>query len=189
MVPAARGLQQLDVAARFSQEITRFGRQRNGRPAFSGGKRHRERGATKQDRSFVTKLPESTGVRGATGIVQGQFELNGGRSRKEVEPRAEPHQRLGGARRAHDPFHPNDGTLQIRTDAAGTLSNAVSGTGRVVKSGTSNLTLAGDNSYQGGTVINAGGAVLVGSDARLASSGWETRRTRPWMQHGPERST
>jgi autotransporter-associated beta strand protein len=56
-------------------------------------------------------------------------------------------------------------TFAISQTTNGTYSGAVSGSGRLVKEGAGNVTLAGANSYGGGTLISAG--TLTGSTASL----------------------
>jgi autotransporter-associated beta strand protein len=61
------------------------------------------------------------------------------------------------------------GTLTLRQDTDATLSNRLTGTGAVVKSGTGTLTLEGANTYTGGTTLS-GGALAVGADSALGNS-------------------
>ncbi|WP_408604654.1 autotransporter-associated beta strand repeat-containing protein, partial [Salmonella enterica] len=54
----------------------------------------------------------------------------------------------------------NNGVLQV---GEGELKNTLSGTGSLVKIGTGELTLSGDNTYSGGTTIDDG--VLIADNA------------------------
>ncbi|EEN6218935.1 autotransporter outer membrane beta-barrel domain-containing protein [Salmonella enterica subsp. enterica serovar Senftenberg] len=57
----------------------------------------------------------------------------------------------------------NDAVLELNTD--GDFDNAISGTGRVEKSGDDALTLSGSNTYTGGTTINDGTLIATSVDA------------------------
>ena len=59
----------------------------------------------------------------------------------------------------------NDATVVFDQAASGTYAGAMSGTGTLVKEGNGRLTLAGANSYTGGTTVTAG--VLAGTTASL----------------------
>ncbi|EBD2223750.1 autotransporter outer membrane beta-barrel domain-containing protein [Salmonella enterica subsp. enterica serovar Lexington] len=61
----------------------------------------------------------------------------------------------------------DDATLELNT--GGTLDNAISGSGQVVKSGDDVLTLSGANSYTGGTLISSG--TLVANNVEALGSG------------------
>ena len=50
----------------------------------------------------------------------------------------------------------NNGLLRLQQPASATLSNAMSGAGSLIQSGTATLTLAGSNSFTGGVTINSG---------------------------------
>src|SRR5690349_16623544 len=50
----------------------------------------------------------------------------------------------------------NNGTLILNRSAAFTFDNAVSGTGQLIQSSNTNVTITGANSYSGGTRIDAG---------------------------------
>ncbi len=63
----------------------------------------------------------------------------------------------------------NNAALVLDQATAGTLSNAISGSGTVEKTGTGTLTLAGINTYGGGTTISAG--TLVGNAAAFGTGG------------------
>ncbi|WP_366537587.1 autotransporter-associated beta strand repeat-containing protein, partial [Salmonella enterica] len=54
----------------------------------------------------------------------------------------------------------NSGVLKV---GEGELENTLSGTGSLVKTGTGELTLSGDNDYSGGTTIDDG--VLIADNA------------------------
>ncbi|HGB2414683.1 TPA: autotransporter outer membrane beta-barrel domain-containing protein [Salmonella enterica subsp. enterica serovar 4,5,12:b:-] len=56
----------------------------------------------------------------------------------------------------------NNGVLQV---GEGELKNTLSGTGSLVKIGTGELTLSGDNTYSGGTTINEGTLVAASTTA------------------------
>ncbi|MCO9519758.1 fibronectin-binding autotransporter adhesin ShdA [Salmonella enterica subsp. enterica serovar Mbandaka] len=60
----------------------------------------------------------------------------------------------------------NSGVLQV---GEGELENTLSGTGSLVKTGTGELTLSGDNSYSGGTTIDDG--VLIAANVNALSGG------------------
>ncbi|EDF9815238.1 autotransporter outer membrane beta-barrel domain-containing protein, partial [Salmonella enterica subsp. enterica serovar Tennessee] len=61
----------------------------------------------------------------------------------------------------------NDATLELNT--GGTFDNAISGSGRVEKSGDDALTLSGSNTYTGGTLISDG--TLVASNVEALGTG------------------
>ncbi|EGK3405539.1 autotransporter outer membrane beta-barrel domain-containing protein [Salmonella enterica] len=61
----------------------------------------------------------------------------------------------------------NDAVLELNT--GGTFDNVISGSGQVVKSGDDALTLSGNNSYTGGTLISDG--TLVASNVEALGSG------------------
>ncbi|KTF30106.1 outer membrane protein, partial [Xanthomonas vesicatoria] len=61
-----------------------------------------------------------------------------------------------------------DGALNLLGSNDLSLSGPVSGAGGLIKNGTSTLTLTGNNSYVGGTVLNAG-TLAVGSNTALGS--------------------
>ncbi|WP_170915630.1 autotransporter-associated beta strand repeat-containing protein, partial [Salmonella enterica] len=60
----------------------------------------------------------------------------------------------------------NSGVLQV---GEGELENTLSGTGSLVKTGTGELTLNGDNDYSGGTTIDDG--VLIADNADSLGTG------------------
>ncbi|EBW7807021.1 fibronectin-binding autotransporter adhesin ShdA, partial [Salmonella enterica subsp. enterica serovar Hull] len=60
----------------------------------------------------------------------------------------------------------NSGVLQV---GEGELENTLSGSGSLVKTGTGELTLNGDNDYSGGTTINDG--VLIAASVNALGSG------------------
>ncbi|OSE44123.1 fibronectin-binding autotransporter adhesin ShdA [Salmonella enterica subsp. enterica serovar Hartford] len=60
----------------------------------------------------------------------------------------------------------NSGVLQV---GEGELENTLSGTGSLVKTGTGELTLSGDNTYSGGTTIDDG--VLIAANVNALSGG------------------
>ncbi len=61
-----------------------------------------------------------------------------------------------GALSLANPITLNEGGGTIQTNAATTLSGVIDGAGALTKTGTDNLTLAGANSYTGGTTVTAG---------------------------------
>jgi autotransporter-associated beta strand protein len=63
----------------------------------------------------------------------------------------------------------NHATLAINRSDAVALVNAISGSGAVVKLGNGTLTLAGNNTYAGGTTVNAG-ALEVADNANLGAT-------------------
>lgn len=68
----------------------------------------------------------------------------------------------------------NNGAIVLtRSDAVGVLANAISGTGSVTMSGSGTATLSGDNSYSGGTTVNAG-TLKLGSATALGVAGGST---------------
>jgi uncharacterized protein with beta-barrel porin domain len=54
------------------------------------------------------------------------------------------------------------------------LSNAITGTGTIINSGSGTLVLSGNNTYSGGTIVNAGMLQLSGSGTLGATSGTTT---------------
>ncbi len=63
----------------------------------------------------------------------------------------------------------NVGELVFNQDAAGTFANRISGTGSLVKSGDGILTLAGANTYTGGTRLQAG-TLSISADNNLGGA-------------------
>jgi fibronectin-binding autotransporter adhesin len=63
----------------------------------------------------------------------------------------------------------NNGAVVFDQGTAGTYASVISGTGTVVKQGAGTLTLSGNNTYSGGTAINAG-TLRVGSNANLGGA-------------------
>uniref|UniRef100_UPI001F544AA1 autotransporter-associated beta strand repeat-containing protein n=1 Tax=Salmonella enterica TaxID=28901 RepID=UPI001F544AA1 len=61
----------------------------------------------------------------------------------------------------------NDAVLELNT--GGDFTNAISGSGQVVKSGDETLTLSGTNSYTGGTLISGG--TLIASNVEALGTG------------------
>ncbi|WP_079810472.1 autotransporter outer membrane beta-barrel domain-containing protein [Salmonella enterica] len=61
----------------------------------------------------------------------------------------------------------NNATLELNT--GGDFTNAISGSGQVVKSGDETLTLSGSNTYTGGTLISSG--TLVANDVNALGTG------------------
>lgn len=60
----------------------------------------------------------------------------------------------------------NNGTLELASGSAQTLSGGISGSGAVLKSaGTGNVLISGTNTYSGSTTVNAGTLTLTGSNA------------------------
>lgn len=59
----------------------------------------------------------------------------------------------------------NNGVVEFQQNSAGTYTGVMSGTGRLVKVGSGQLTLSGANDYTGGTLVNAG--TLVGNATSL----------------------
>ena len=68
----------------------------------------------------------------------------------------------------------NDSIVLNRSDAAGELANAISGTGSVSMSGSGTATLSGSNSFTGGTTVNAGTLKLGSATALGAAGGFTT---------------
>jgi autotransporter-associated beta strand protein len=64
----------------------------------------------------------------------------------------------------------NNATLAFTGSSAQTLSNNITGSGAFASSGTGTLTLAGNNSYTGGTTLSAGRLILDNTNS-LGSSG------------------
>ncbi|EAA9157707.1 hypothetical protein MC03_20705, partial [Salmonella enterica subsp. enterica] len=60
-----------------------------------------------------------------------------------------------------------DAVLELNT--GGDFTNAISGSGQVVKSGDETLTLSGANSYTGGTLISGG--TLIASNVEALGTG------------------
>ena len=71
-----------------------------------------------------------------------------------------------------------DGGLTVKTRANVTYGGVISGTGSLTKEGFAALTLEGQNTYTGGTTINAG-QVKSGVDNALASTGAVTFGANP----------
>ncbi len=63
----------------------------------------------------------------------------------------------------------NNGLLWMQQPVSATLSNAMSGTGRLVQDGSAALTLAGSNSFTGGIAINSG-TLQIGPGGTLSPS-------------------
>ncbi len=63
----------------------------------------------------------------------------------------------------------NNAALIVNRNTGTTLSQVISGTGSVTQAGSGNLTLAGNNTYTGGTVLNAG-TITVGADSGLGNA-------------------
>ncbi|EAW1948676.1 autotransporter-associated beta strand repeat-containing protein [Salmonella enterica subsp. enterica serovar Falkensee] len=74
----------------------------------------------------------------------------------------------------------DDATLELNT--GGTFDNAISGSGRVVKSGDGALTLSGANSYSGGTLISDG--TLIAGRVDVLGSGDVTNNATLEMNTG-----
>ncbi|MFG1404300.1 beta strand repeat-containing protein, partial [Xanthobacter sediminis] len=64
----------------------------------------------------------------------------------------------------------NNGVLAFNHARDESFDGAISGTGSLVQMGTGTLTLAGANSYAGGTRVLAGGIVQVAADANLGAA-------------------
>lgn len=64
----------------------------------------------------------------------------------------------------------NSNTLTLAGNSDTTFSGVMSGTGGLVKDGTANFTMAGANTYNGGTTINAG-TLTLGANNVLADTG------------------
>ena len=62
-------------------------------------------------------------------------------------------------------------TLTASNTSGSTFAGAITGTGGLVKTGSSYLTLSGSNNYSGGTMINAGTIYLTGSGTVGTASG------------------
>jgi autotransporter-associated beta strand protein len=92
-----------------------------------------------EDNRFVRLLAPNSGFTGGW-IVNGRLQVGAGTSSGG----------LGSGSIA------NNGTIVFHRIGAFTVSNAVSGPGRIVNNGAGILTFTGDNTYSGGTTINAG---------------------------------
>ncbi|MGA0564350.1 autotransporter-associated beta strand repeat-containing protein [Ancylobacter sp. VNQ12] len=64
----------------------------------------------------------------------------------------------------------DNGTLAFNRSDAVSFNGIISGSGGVVQMGTGTLTLAGANTYAGGTVIGAGSTLQVASDGNLGAA-------------------
>ena len=64
----------------------------------------------------------------------------------------------------------NNSTLEISLAEAGTVSNVISGTGKLIKTGTGTLTLSSANTYTGGTTISSG-ILVMGNRNALGANG------------------
>ncbi|MDG1357798.1 MAG: autotransporter-associated beta strand repeat-containing protein, partial [Akkermansiaceae bacterium] len=65
----------------------------------------------------------------------------------------------------------NSGTFKQNSTADQTLSGVISGSGSLVKDNSGTLTLSGNNTYSGGTTLNAGSGIIVIAGANAAGSG------------------
>ena len=63
----------------------------------------------------------------------------------------------------------NNATLAVSRNNAYTLGNTISGTGSLVQAGTGTTTLSGNNSFSGGTFVNAG-VLQANTEAQLGAS-------------------
>jgi autotransporter-associated beta strand protein len=70
----------------------------------------------------------------------------------------------------------NDASVEFDQSGNGTYSNAISGTGSMIKSGAGTVTLTASNTYTGTTTVAGGGIVLNGSIAdsttTVQNGGW-----------------
>jgi fibronectin-binding autotransporter adhesin len=79
----------------------------------------------------------------------------------------------------------NNGTLAFAKSNAVTFSGNISGSGAVVQQGINNLVLQGNNSYAGGTIVNAG-SVTATTDGNLgAPTGSITLNGGTFATNGP----
>jgi autotransporter-associated beta strand protein len=62
----------------------------------------------------------------------------------------------------------NNGTFHYNSSAAQSIGSAISGTGALIKGGSSVLTLTGNNSYSGNTTVDAG-TLKIGSAGQLGT--------------------
>lgn len=95
----------------------------------------------------------------------GTLILNGGGSGASVTVRAGSHQ-------ISAPVTLNDNTTMTVTNAADhlTVSGAISGAGNLTKLGDGKLTLSGENTYTGNTIIDGGSLTLTGSVGTTGST-------------------
>jgi hypothetical protein len=63
----------------------------------------------------------------------------------------------------------NNGNMTVSVSSATTLPMSISGSGTVTIANTGTVTLSGDNSYAGGTIINAAAALIAGSNNAIAN--------------------
>lgn len=65
----------------------------------------------------------------------------------------------------------NNGTFHYNSSAAQSISSAISGTGALIKGGSSVLTLTGNNSFSGNTTVDAG-TLRIGSAGQLGTGNY-----------------
>jgi autotransporter-associated beta strand protein len=70
----------------------------------------------------------------------------------------------------------NNGVLAFNRSGTATVSNSISGTGSLSQNGGGTILISGNNTYTGGTMINAG-TLLTSSNERLADTGAVTVNT------------
>ena len=103
-------------------------------------------GSLVKDNSGTLTLTGSNTYTGDATINNGTLEISGAGS-------------LGGG--SYAGAIANSGTFKQNSTADQTLSGVISGSGSLVKDNTGTLTLTGNNTYSGGTTLNAGAGTLV----------------------------
>ncbi|MDX3900374.1 MAG: autotransporter-associated beta strand repeat-containing protein [Sphingobium sp.] len=118
-----------------------------------------------------------TGAVGANGgnaalqmfVNQGTLALTGNNANFNGSVTVNPTGTLEARAQSLPPSIIDNGLVRFAQDNAGTYSGIISGSGAVEKVLGGDLTLAGANSYSGGTTINAG-TVFISSDANLGAA-------------------
>jgi fibronectin-binding autotransporter adhesin len=123
--------------------------------AFDGGGNATSGAITKSGQGTLILAGDNTYTGGAS-ILAGTIQVGTGGTTGNIT--------------GNDAAIANNGTLIINRAGGFGLGNAISGSGSLLQAGAGTTTLSGNNSYTGGTTINAG-SLLLGSANRLADSG------------------
>ncbi|MCP5174047.1 MAG: autotransporter-associated beta strand repeat-containing protein [Moraxellaceae bacterium] len=111
-----------------------------------------------QAKTMVTQGTVKVAENANLGLVGAVVELNGGTFESMTTQSYARNFNIGSA----------NGTVNVLADTTVTLANAIDGTGKLNKTGTGTLVLAGTNNYAGGTAINAG-TVVISQAANLGT--------------------